>query len=104
MTTEINQEQIDWLLTQAYTKMSHKQYDDSLAILKGLVVLAPDSHDGYRMLAYTLLQANQPEESLKMVDKYLQHLPSAADDEEIHWIKGRAKLRLKKAATTPPKK
>lgn len=104
MTIEINKEQIDWLLTQAYTKMSHKRYDDSLALLRGLVVLVPENPDVYRMLAYTLLQTNQPEESLKMVDIYLQHLPSATDDEEIHWIKGRAKLRLEKAATKPPQK
>lgn len=98
MATGIDQGKIDWLLTQAYTKMRHRQYKSSLALLEGLCVLAPDHSEVYRMLAYTLLQANQPEECLRMVDKYLQHLPSAADNEEIRWIEARARLRLDKAA------
>jgi outer membrane protein assembly factor BamD (BamD/ComL family) len=48
------------------------------------------------MLAYTLLQANQPEESLQMIDKYLQCSPANAEDKEILWIKGRAEIRVKK--------
>lgn len=84
------------MLTQAYTKMSHRQYDDSLALLRGLTVLAPEHPDVYRMLAYTLLQANQPEESLQMIDKYLQCSPANAEDKEVLWIKGRAEIRVKK--------
>ncbi len=98
MATEIDQGKIDWLLTQAYTKMRHRQYKSSLALLQGLRVLAPDHPEVYRMLSYTLLQADQPEECLQMVDKYLQYLPSAADDEEIRWIEARARLRLDKTA------
>ena len=57
----------------------------------------PDDAEVYRMLSYALLSADQPEECLVMVDKYLQCVPPETDTQAISWIQGRAKVRLEKA-------
>ena len=86
----------DWVLTQAFTRLQQRQFEDSLKLLKGLRVLTPDEPEVYRMLSYVLLMADKPAECLLMVDKYMQCIPPNTDTKEISWIQGRAKIRLEK--------
>ena len=86
----------DWVLTQAFTRLQQRQFEDSLKLLWGLKVLIPDDPEVYRMLSYVLLMADKPEECLNMADKYMQCIPPGTDTREITWIKGRAKVRIEK--------
>ncbi|MTI14161.1 tetratricopeptide repeat protein [Sansalvadorimonas verongulae] len=87
----------DWVLTQAFTRLQQRQFTDAIKLLQGLRVLAPEDSEVYRMLSYSLLMADQPEECLSMADRYLQCMPPGTDTQEISWIQGRAKVRLEKA-------
>ncbi len=102
--TPLPEKHKDWLLTQAFTRLQQRQFTDALTLLRGLKVLMPNDAEVYRMLSYALLAADQPEECLAMVDKYLQCVPSNTDTQAISWIQGRAKVRLDKARNTGAEK
>ncbi len=91
----INEEQRNWMLTQSYTRLMHKQFDDCLTLLRGLKLLCPEDPEVYCMMSYAFLEAGYPEECLQMVDKYKEYAePDKKDIEEIHWIEVRAQLKL----------
>jgi len=100
--TYINNEQRNWMLTQSYTRLMHRQYEDCLTLLRGLKVLCPEDPDVYCMMSYACLEADHPEECLQMVDKYKEFADSdKKESKEMQWIQDRAKLRLaKKTAPT----
>ena len=87
----------NWVLTQAYTRLQQRQFDDSLKLLRGLAVLAPDDPEVLRMLSFSLLKARAHEECLEVVDKYLQCITPETDTKEIIWIQDRARNRLHQA-------
>ena len=93
----INNDQRNWMLTQSYTRLMHKQYEDCLTLLRGLRVLCPEDPEVYCMMSYACLEADYPEECLEMVDKYLKCVaPGKKENKEIQWIKDRAQLRVDK--------
>lgn len=93
----INEEQRNWMLTQSYTRLMHRRYEDCLTLLRGLQVLCPEDPDLYCMMSYAYLEADYPEECLEMVDKYLEYVaPDKKEVKEVQWIKSRAQLRVDK--------
>ena len=82
------------MLTQAFTRLQHRQFSDAVTLLQGARVLLPDDPDICRMLSYALLLADRPEESLAMADNYRRLVPSSDQAKEVAWIEGRARLRL----------
>ncbi len=92
----LTETQKGWMLTQAYTRLQQRQYEDALKLLQGLQVLLPDDPEVYCMLSYVLLMADKPEECLAMADRYLQCIPPDTDTQEISWIQGRAQVRIEK--------
>lgn len=85
------------MLTQSYTRLMHRQYEDCLILLRGLQVLCPKDPEVYSMMSYACLEAGEPEECLKMVDKYVEYAaPEKREIKEIQWIKERAQLRINK--------
>ena len=93
----INKEQCNWILTQSYTRLMHRQYEDCLTLLRGLQILHPENPDVYCMMSYAYLETNNPEECLLMVDRYLEYAaPDKKNLKEIQWIQSRAQLRLEK--------
>ena len=95
--TYINQDQRNWMLTQSYTRLMHKKYEECLTLLRGLEILCPKDPDVYAMMSYAFLEAGQAEDCLQTVDKYLECVaPNKKSSKEVHWIKSRAQLRMKK--------
>ncbi len=92
----LTQSSKDWVLTQAYTRLQQRQFDDALKLLMGLRALTPDDPEVYRMISYILLMADRPEECLAMADKYLQCIPPETSTKEMSWIQGRASVLLDK--------
>lgn len=93
----INCEQKEWLLTQSYTRLMHRQYEDCLILLRGLQILCPENSAVYSMMSYAYLEAGYSEECLKMVDKYMEYAaPGKKESKEMQWIKERAQLRINK--------
>ena len=94
----MNKELKSWLLSQASYYMEYLQFRKAIALLEALRRLEPENPDVYRMLSYAYLQTEQPEDSIKAADIFLQYAKPGTDTRAIKWIKGRALLRKKKQA------
>ncbi|MCY4176955.1 MAG: hypothetical protein OXD32_00460 [Endozoicomonadaceae bacterium] len=102
--SHISQEQREWMLTQSYTRLMHRQYKDCLILLRGLCALCPEDAEVYSMMSYACLEAGDPEECLSMVDKYMQYAaPEKQNIKEIQWIRERAQLRINKKTQSDKK-
>lgn len=88
----------DWMLNQAAYYLEYLQPRKCIALLEAIRLLEPENPDVYRMLSYAYLQIEQPEESIRAADKFLQYMKPGTDIRAIKWIKGRALLRKKKMA------
>ncbi|MCY4473098.1 MAG: hypothetical protein OXC07_09840 [Kistimonas sp.] len=84
----------EWILTQAFTRLQHRQIDDAVILLRGGSVFLPGDPDVWRMLSYALLLADKPEESLAAADNYRRLASLSGQAKEVAWIEGRARLRL----------
>ncbi len=85
-----------WLLSQASYYMEYLQPRKAIAILEALRALEPNNPDIHRMLSYAYLKVEQPEESIKSADNFMQCVKPGTDTRAIKWIKGRAILKKKK--------
>ena len=86
----------EWLFAQASYYLEYLQPRKSIALLEAIRRMEPENPDVYRMLSYAYLQVNQPVESIKAADTFLQYVKPGTDTRAIKWIKGRALLRKKK--------
>ena len=96
---QIDEDQKNWLLTQAYMRLTHRQFEQSLILLKSLDALSIGDARIYAMMSYIYLKINQPEESLLAVDKYLELTKTNIainQAPEMMWIKKRADLHINK--------
>lgn len=86
----------EWLFSQASYYLEYLQPRKSIALLEAMRKMEPENPDVYRMLSYAYLQVERPEESIKAADSFLQTVKPGTDTRAIKWIKGRARLRMKK--------
>ena len=86
----------EWLFSQAAYYLEYLQPRKSIALLEAMRQMEPENPDVYRMLSYAYLQTDQPAESIKAADNFLQYVKPGTDTRAIKWIKGRALLRKKK--------
>ena len=89
-----------WMLSQASYYLEYLQPKKSIALLEALRRIDKKNPDVYRMLSYAYLQVDQPEDSITAADNFLKYAKSGTDVRAIKWIKGRARLKKKKAAVT----
>lgn len=86
----------EWLFAQSAYYLEYLQPRKSIALLEAMRRMEPENPDVYRMLSYAYLQVDQPAESIRAADKFLQYVKPGTDTRAIKWIKGRALLRKKK--------
>lgn len=89
-----------WLFAQATYYLEYLQPQKSIALLEAIRRLEPNNPDVHRMLSYAYLKVDNPAESIKSADKFIQCVTPGTDVRAIKWIKGRALLNKKKQATT----
>ena len=92
---------VQWLFSQAIYYLEYLQPRKSLALLEAIRRLEPDNPDVHRMLSYTYLKVDKPEESIKSADTFMRCVEPGTDVRAIKWIKGRALLNQKKKAANP---
>ena len=86
----------EWLFAQASYYLEYLQPRKSIMLLEAMRKMEPENPDVYRMLSYAYLQVDQPEDSIRAADTFLQYVKPGTDTRGIKWIKGRALLRRKK--------
>ncbi len=87
-----------WLFSQASYYLEYLQPRKGIVLLEAIRRLEPGNPDVHRMLSYAYLKVEQPEESIKSADKFMQCVRPGTDVRAIKWIKGRALLNKKKQA------
>ncbi len=94
---ELSYGQQQWMLMQAYTRLSYRQYEECLIILKGLMLFSPKNHLIYPMMGYTYLLLDSFEECLDAIDRYYNLVSKNQEiNQEVEWIKRRAQFKLNK--------
>ena len=88
----------NWMMAQAAYYLEYLQPRKSIALLEALRQIDRKNPDVYRMLSYAYLQIDRPEDSIQAADTFVKYAKPGTDVRAIKWIKGRARLQMKKAA------
>lgn len=90
----------NWILSQAAYYLEYLQPKKAIALLEAMRNMDKTNPDVYRMLSYAYLQIDRPEESIRAADNFLKYAKPGTDVRAIKWIKGRARLKKKKATVS----